>query len=405
MNQDTVKVAKSLGTVDNICIRVFNSDGTLASSHTGHNTATDTMLMGIAHHLVGDGALNQHTNLYNYIPKYISLGTMGLINHKQDNNGLPVGIGIGIPDIDDEEYKKLLKELRDAETRLTKAEEALKNECPLFGTLEVCKDCTQCSERLNAKRQELEDAKTDVDKKAEKVNEYNEEQRFIAYMQTRPGYGADGYDANTNNGREVLGLGYPYTSYNNTKGYKTDEIVTYKGTMYSATKHILAPAGPFNAETWQVVPNQTNYETNTGIELISPSFPRAEISFRDIVQEYEAELPQTVDVVFSAMISTGALAQFRNPGQDYIFITEVGLWSKKHWEDSGANGLLAAYRIAPPNEKNWDMKIKENRELLKKQIIKVNKNQVVQVIWKIQLGSIDQLSDIASLRKKYYGYE
>ena len=105
------------------------------------------------------------------------------------------------------------------------------------------------------------------------------------------------------------------------------------------------------------------------------------------------------------MISTGALAQFRNPGQDYIFITEVGLWSKKHWEDSGANGLLAAYRIAPPNEKNWDMKIKENRELLKKQIIKVNKNQVVQVIWKIQLGSIDQLSDIASLRKKYYGYE
>nr|DAJ12418.1 MAG TPA: long tail fiber, proximal subunit [Bacteriophage sp.] len=405
MNQDTVKVAKSLGTRDNICIRVFNSDGTLASSHTGHNTATDTMLMGIAHHLVGDGALNQHTNLYNYIPKYISLGTMGLMNHKQDDNGLPAGIGIAIPDIDNEEYKKLLKELRDAELRFTKAKDALKNECPLFGTLEVCKDCTQCSERLNAKRQELENAKLDLDKKSEKVNEYNEEQRFIQYMKTRPGYGADGYDANANNGRQYLGLGYPFTSYNVTKGYKQGDIVTYKGTLYSATKDILAPAGPFDTNIWNTNTEQISQEHNVGIELISPSFPRAEISFRDIVQEYEAELPQTVDVVFSAMISTGALAQFRNPGQDYIFITEVGLWSKKHWEDSGANGLLAAYRIAPPNEKNWDMKIKENRDLLKKQIIKVNKNQVVQVIWKIQLGSIDQLSDIATLRKKYYGYE
>lgn len=405
MNQDTVKVAKSLGTRDNICIRVFNSDGTLASSHTGHNTATDTMLMGIAHHLVGDGALNQHTNLYNYIPKYISLGTMGLMNHKQDDQGLPAGIGVTIPDIDNEEYKKLLKELRDAELRFTKAKDALKNECPLFGTLDVCKDCTQCSERLNAKRQELEDAKLDLDKKSEKVNEYNEEQRFIQYMKTRPGYGADGYDANANNGRQYLGLGYPFTSYNPTKGYKTDEIVTYKGTVYYATKDILAPAGPFDTNIWNTNTEQISQESNVGIELISPSFPRAEISFRDIVQEYEAELPQTVDVVFSAMISTGALAQFRNPEQDYIFITEAGLWSKKHWEDSGANGLLAAYRIAPPNEKNWDMKIKENRDLLKKQIIKVNKNQVVQVIWKIQLGSIDQLSDIATLRKKYYGYE
>ena len=89
------------------------------------------------------------------------------------------------------------------------------------------------------------------------------------------------------------------------------------------------------------------------------------------------------------MISTGALKQFRPEGQDYLFITEAGLWSKRNWNDSGENGLLAGYRIVPPNMKNWDMSIQENRDLLKKSIIKVGKNQVVQVVWKIQLISTE----------------
>ena len=33
------------------------------------------------------------------------------------------------------------------------------------------------------------------------------------------------------------------------------------------------------------------------------------------------------DIVFSSLISTGALKQFREPGKNYIFISEVGLWS------------------------------------------------------------------------------
>ena len=37
------------------------------------------------------------------------------------------------------------------------------------------------------------------------------------------------------------------------------------------------------------------------------------------------------------------------------------------------------------------MTVAANRDLLKKQIIRVGINQVVQVIWKIQLGGVDQL--------------
>ena len=142
-------------------------------------------------------------------------------------------------------------------------------------------------------------------------------------------------------------------------------------------------------------------------------------------------MPQTIDVVFSALISTGALAQFREPGRDYLFITEAGLWSKRDWTDGGDNGLLAGYRIAPPDANNWYMTAESlvghdaalidylqkvqhienptpedltdaareqcaayNRDLLNKQIIRVGINQVVQVIWKIQLGGIEQLTDL-----------
>ena len=49
---------------------------------------------------------------------------------------------------------------------------------------------------------------------------------------------------------------------------------------------------------------------------------------------------------------------------------------------------------------------KENREALRKSIIKVKKGQIVQVIWKIQLGSVDQFGGIDALYpgkvKKYW---
>ena len=180
-----------------------------------------------------------------------------------------------------------------------------------------------------------------------------EEGRFKDYLTQCPGYGADGYDLNLNNNRKYLGL----------------------GPMYSAR----------------------DSEDTINCELITSNYMRTEISYRDIVPETEAEIPQTIDVIFSALVPVGNLAKFRPAGHDYIFITEAGLWSRKDWVDGGDNGLLAGYRIAPPNEANWDMSEADNRLLLKKNILRVGINQVVQVIWKIQLGAVNQLGGIDKL--------
>jgi len=224
----------------------------------------------------------------------------------------------------------------------------------------------------------------------------DEVKRFQDYMYQTPGYGADGYDLLQNNDRTLYdpifaGLGPPF-------GLRGQAGAPIVGTLPQPPPNVcpLCGSSPMvgccHATTGipETEPDLNIYDT-VKCELISNTFPRARISYRDIIPEVEAELPQTIDVVFSAMISTGALAQFRRPGLDYVFITEVGLWSRPDWNQSGANGLLAGYRIIPPNSDHWDMTDPENRRRLKQQIIRVGVNQVVLVIWKIQLGHIDQL--------------
>lgn len=391
---DSIKAAaKNLRTEHNVSIRVLDSkSGKVISSHIGHNAATNSLLVGIAHYLTGDGVLNQGYHMLNYyIPKYISLGTMGLINQDEDENGLPAGIG---------------------------------------------------------------------------VSEGSEENRFVDYLLQVPGYGADGYDPNLNNNREYFGLGPVFADRDTSKivtetiqlgDINLDGVVNnadilmfadyLAGNVKLTDKQLLAADvnqdGEINCSDLALITQCVSGEITLGTveyrpsiaptincELISDSFPRVQISYRDIVPETESEIPQTIDVIFSAMISTGALAQFREPGKDYIFITEAGLWSKKDWESGGDNGLLAGYRIAPPNKQNWAMTAESvsddyaitylkdqgidtptedqiqsikpeiaqnNRQILKQNIIRVGPNQVVQVIWKIQLGGLEQLGGLSDL--------
>lgn len=391
---DSIKAAaKNLRTEHNVSIRVLDSkSGKVISSHIGHNAATNSLLVGIAHYLTGDGVLNQGYHMLNYyIPKYISLGTMGLINQDEDENGLPAGIG---------------------------------------------------------------------------VSEGSEEDRFVDYLLQVPGYGADGYDPNLNNNREYFGLGPVFADRDTSKivtetiqlgDINLDGVVNnadilmfadyLAGNVKLTDKQLLAADvnqdGEINCSDLALITQCVSGEITLGTveyrpsiaptincELISDSFPRVQISYRDIVPETESEIPQTIDVIFSAMISTGALAQFREPGKDYIFITEAGLWSKRDWESGGDNGLLAGYRIAPPNKQNWAMTAESvsddyaitylkdqgidnptedqiqsikpeiaqnNRQILKQNIIRVGPNQVVQVIWKIQLGGLEQLGGLSDL--------
>ena len=92
-----LEAGKNLGISHNLSINVLDQrTGKILHSHEGHNCATNSMLLGIAHYLSGDGVLNQgYEMLKNYVPRYISLGTMGLFNQDEDASGLPEGIGDG----------------------------------------------------------------------------------------------------------------------------------------------------------------------------------------------------------------------------------------------------------------------------------------------------------------------
>jgi len=409
-----INANKSIGLKTNVTIRVLDATThEVVQEHVGHNTATNSMLLGIGHYLIGEGVLEQgYSMLSEYVPRYISIGTMGLINQESDSEGLPGGIGVSIPDAgDDEEYASLLDALATAESNLEAAKNALSNECPYYvenGKCYTGEVCEACTSRLQLKRRALEDAQAAYDEALDAVLTYSEETRFKDYMAQRPGYGADGYDENQNNNRKYFGLG-------------------------------------------PVFADREDKSKTINCELISVTYPRSPISYRDVVPEIESELPKTIDVVFSAMISVGALKQFRESGKGYVYITEAGLWSRPNWPQDwdtasssysgendyycGENGLLAGYRIAPPDEKNWFMTeedaqsyiddyirvntrsgedpiafpypdgvedakgyAKYNRDVLRRNILKVGTNQVVQVIWKVQLGSIDQFGGINVLR-------
>ena len=357
-----VSAVQPMSLEHNVSINVIDErTGRLVQHHEGHNAATNSMIVGIGKYLTGEGVFNQgRTMLANYIPQYISLGTLGLYSQNQDSAGLPSGIGV--------------------DPSLT------------------------------------------------------EEENFAIYMAQNPGYGADGYNVNLNNSRAVFGLGYPYTNYEPTTSYAYDELCMYMGGLYRCISEN-GTSGYWNSACWELVtgpdlPDPTGPHFG---ELITPTFPRARISYREVVPEPYSELPCTIDVIFSAMISTGALRQFRYGNNDYIFITEAGLWSRPLWDNSGANGLIAGYRIAPPDQNNWAMTadavtdeqaaayIQEhpgtsisdakiaiaaiNRQLLKQNIIRVGKNQVVQVVWKVQLGSIEQFGGLSTFYKEYYNIQ
>lgn len=295
MSNSILKAASNMSIRHNVTMRVLDVyTGEVVQSLTGHNAATCGLLTGIGHYLKGDSVFNSNYQMSDYIPQFISLGTMGLKNQLMDADGWPLGIG---------------------------------------GVENNWDDYTQ-------------------------------------YMLQTPGFGADGYDENANNNRRWLGLGPAFA-------------------------------------------NRLDKSTTIDCELVSQSYPRTPIAFRDVVPEWEAELPQTVDVVLSAMVSVGALHEFRPEGQDYVFITEAGLWSTADFEVKDGNnkvmlgsGLLAGYRITPPSRDNWVMvptqsvseaQAAANRDKLRRSILRVGPNQVVQVIWKIQIGGMDQLGGIQAL--------
>lgn len=477
-------IIKRLDVKQNVTIRVIDEPtGKVVQEHIGHNAATNSLLTGIAHYLMGDGVLNQGSDTLSlWVPQYISLGTMGLTSQESetitvDEQEFIVPAGIGYTPVAPEEA-------------------------------------------------------TDEEK------ELNAQLRFTEYLNQAPGFGADGYDNNSNNNREWFGLGYPYTLkpdalkqnfYTWDGSEQTFELSDTPITVISAT---LYPGGVVNQDirdtqverrvlsttAYFVSGNHIHFNEypDTTIpadsrlaiiytcesadaancELIQakldsqnnivPLTLRSKITYRDLIPEIQSEVPNTLDVIYSAMVSTGALKDYR--GEDnYVYITEAGLWSKSAFSDSGDNGLLAGYRIMPSDDEvnilgaekiltatgemiyelvddndepldiisidsitcddeiipdeyytfkmtvgattltfdqdhipaegsnliivyrsgdvtgTWkDMTIPENRQKVQQSIIRIGVNQVAQIVWKIQLGGLEQLNGLRYLYPAQY---
>lgn len=452
-------IIKRLDVKQNVTIRVIDeATGKVVQEHIGHNAATNSLLTGIAHYLMGDGVLNQAKDtLSMWVPQYISLGTMGLTS--QDSvDGLPEGIGY---------------------------------------TPAAPENATSEEKELNLKL------------------------RFEEYLNQAPGFGADGYDAYTNNNREWFGLGYPYSDKpaKLTQDFYdagSNEYILSKEPLTKDAESIISvtiyPDGVVNqdihdtsvvrlvlsVDDYDVVMNDnneyvlsiTNGESYTGriaviymidspdavnCELINNNTLRSEITYRNIIPEVQSEIPNTLDVIFSAFISTGALKEYRGDN-DYIYITEAGLWSKSYYNNSGDNGLLAGYRIMPTDDEapdvgvqesftgdgvtlaftfentalsivsvtldnvivteynldsqtnqlvfidppadganiivvykttnSWkDMSKAENRLKVQENIIRIGTNQVAQIIWKLQLGGLEQLNGLRYIYPSQYPEE
>ena len=538
-NTNPLDILKRLDIKQNVTIRVIEeATNKVVQEHVGHNAATNSMLTGIAHYLLGDGTLNQGSDmLTSWVPQYISLGTMGLTSQDSENIGteadpiiVPAGIGTTLP---------------------------------------APSSATEEEKRLNAQL------------------------RFTEYLNQCPGFGADGYDENTNNDRAYFGLGLPYDdrpvmqkqdffdgdgenrlftlsqsprrviidntevamitsvtiyppeasdtfSANGGLDYKLSKpalsIITVKlnnnivsSSYYdldtennTVTFHDISVSGKLvityeivsvinqdmhdTSVTRQTLPsNQYHVENDTVIindnvtppvvgsriaiiyeidateaavcELIDSTTLRSKINFRNIIPEVQSEVPGTLDVIFSAFLSTGQLSKYRGDN-DYIYITEAGLWSKPSYNNSGDNGLLAGYRLMPSDDQvntlgvedkfnsdgtitdfvlskkalqidsvtldndpipksdyildttnnslkfvdeapsvgqlivvyrtsdtsgTWkDMSVKENRELVQKNIIRIGEGQVAQIIWKLQLGGLEQLEGLRYLYPSQY---
>lgn len=538
-NTNPLDIIKRLDLKQNVTIRVINeATNEVVQEHVGHNAATNSMLTGIAHYLLGDGTLNQGSDmLTTWVPQYISLGTMGLTNQDSEDIG-KVGDPIIVP-------------------------------AGIGTTLRAPESATP------------------------KEKELNEILRFSEYINQCPGFGADGYDENTNNDRAYFGLGLPYDdrpamqkqdffdgdgenrlftlsqsprrvkidstdvamitsvtiyppeaadtfSANGELEYKLSKpalsIITVKlnnnivpSSYYdldaednTVAFHDISVSGKLvityrivsvinqdmhdTSVTRQILPSNQYYVENDTViindnvtppvngsriaiiyeiesdeaavcELIDSTTVRSKINFRNIIPEVQSEVPGTLDVIFSAFLSTGELSKYRGDN-DYIYITEAGLWSKPTYTSGGDNGLLAGYRIMPSDDEvntlgvedkfnsdgttaefslskeaiqidsvtldnvvipsseytldtttnklvftesapdpgqliviyrtgdvsgTWkDMTVLANRQLVQKNIIRIGEGQVAQIIWKLQLGGLEQLEGLRYLYPSQY---
>ena len=161
MEDKILDIIKRLDVRQNVTIRVLDeATGEVIQEHVGHNAATNSLLTGIAHYLMGDGVLNQGSDtLSMWVPQYMSVGTMGLTSQESETITETIG---------GEEVTFVVP-------------------AALGYTPPAPSSASEEEQELNVRL------------------------RYSEYVNQTPGFGADGYDDVSNTDREWLGLGLPYT--------------------------------------------------------------------------------------------------------------------------------------------------------------------------------------------------
>ena len=76
-------------------------------------------------------------------------------------------------------------------------------------------------------------------------------------------------------------------------------------------------------------------------------------------------------------------------------------FDNEHIPESGST-LIIVYRSGDVSGTWKDMTVEANRQKVQQSIIRVGVNQVAQIIWKIQLGGLEQLNGLRYLYPPQY---
>jgi hypothetical protein len=503
-----MKSHKTATAINNVTIKVIDeATGCVVQKHSGQNSVTTTLLEGIAHYLQGYGLDNQGALLKNHLPRFISIGTMGLNGYKEENGNI---IQLA------QQFEIDNEPVDDINTIHFPADIPTRKIVPLLSSIDGG-DLLYCESTPTFP---IPISIDDPDNSVFKIPKRN-------YFTYAPGFDADIRAEDRlweldNNERPVSGIGRPFAQHvadfvvgldyvepttvriqatstatnlqvQSTAQFRVDDILRYRladGTVStnSHTRVITNIDRNFNTITvasgsWgralpigtiifiQTADGKENYRiqsTNNHAcqqdenctcscpccsghnlesspvptplplecELVTHQFNRAKIQARRAFYPLSrtdgmntAETIRSIDVVYTALISLGALQAFRG-NNDYIFITECGLWGNRWNGEKYPNSslippllrnrykapadMLAGYRAFPAEwspqdltDNMWDTSFAGNQVLvtaaqryrrrmrqLQRSIPRVGKGQVVQVEWKIQLLALDLTRDL-----------
>lgn len=519
-----MKSHKTATAINNVTIKVIDeATGRVDQVHKGQNSVTTTLLEGIAHYLQGYGFDNVGGLLKNYLPQYISLGTMGLNGVGEDSEGNAIQLA--------QMWEEDNEPVDDINTLHFPQDIPTRRRVPLLSSIDGGElwyngvETKQIGDNLHYRYPHP--VTTSIS-----VNDSNSSIKIPRrnYFTHAPGFDADirtedvmwQYD---NNERKKSGIGIPYAQHvdDYIRGYEYVAPTTLSFQENSTAVELrVADASSFRigdllyirrnetdivgprvivdidraanqnkvfiqsafgggtlpagSRVFVYIDEKENYRRQveginlcgnpdcnchcsccnvgsaTGLpvpsplplecELVTHQHNRVPIQARRAFYPMSrtdgmntAETVRSIDVVYTALISLGALKSMRGD-RDYLFIPECGLWGTRWNGEKYPNNpdipeilrnryqapaeLLAGYRVFPKEWSPQDLtddfydvpngedksyvgerilvtaaqRYRRRMRQLQRSIPRVGKGQVVQIEWKVQLLALDLSRDL-----------